>query len=135
MPVGELTVTLQDVTYLWGLPIDGIPITDIFDSDWVDLTVQAFGRPLTSSTWLRKKRTVAGQGVYKQSQYSLSLSWLAEQFLSLCDDATLDEVVYYIRAFIIDLFGTLLFSDSSWTEVPVMYLQLLTDLEHPQKYN
>jgi Plant mobile domain len=73
--------------------------------------------------------------VYKQSRYSLSLSWLAEQFPSLDDDTTLDEVVYYTRAFIMDLFGTLLFPDNSLIGVPAMYLQLLTDLEHPQKYN
>jgi Plant mobile domain len=39
MPVGELTVTQQDIACLWGLPIDGIPIIDIFYSDWMDLTV------------------------------------------------------------------------------------------------
>jgi Plant mobile domain len=122
MPIGELIVTLQDVACLWGLPIDDIPITGISDYDWVDLTVQSFGRPFTGSTWLNKKRTVAGQGVYKQSRYSLSLSWLAEQFLSLDNDATPDEVVYYTRAFIMDLFGTLFFPYSSWTGVPVMYL-------------
>jgi hypothetical protein len=97
----------------------------------VDLTVQDFGRLLTDSTWLSKKRIVAGQGVYKQSRYSLSLSWLADQFPSLDDDATPDEVVYYTRAFIMNLFGTFLFPDSSWTGVSAMYLQLLTDLEHP----
>jgi hypothetical protein len=56
---------------------------------------------------------VTGQAVYKQSQYSLSLSWLAEQFLSLRDDATPEEVVYYTRAFIMDLFDGLLCGDST----------------------
>jgi Plant mobile domain len=135
MPVGELTVTLQDVACLWGLPIDDIPITGVSDSDWTELTVQAFGKPLTGSTWLSKKRTVAGQAVYKQSRYNLSLSRLAEQFSSLRDDATPEEVVYYTRALIMDLFGTLLFLDSTWIGVPAMYLQFLTDLEHPQRYN
>jgi hypothetical protein len=72
-----------------------------------------------------------GHTVYKQSRYSMSLSWLAGQFSRLCDDATPDEVVYYTRAFIMDLFGTLLFPDSSWTGVPILYLQFLMDLEHP----
>jgi Plant mobile domain len=135
MPVGELTVTLQDVACLWGLPIDGIPITGVSDRDWTNLVIQAFGKPLIGSTWLNKKRTVAGQTVYKQSRYSLSLSWLTEQFPSLRDDATSEEVVYYTRAFIMDLFGTLLFPDSTWSGVPAMYLQFLMDLEHPQQYN
>jgi hypothetical protein len=81
-------VTLQDVACLWGLPIDGIPVTDISDNDWTNLTIQAFSKSLTSSTWLSKKRTVAGQAMYKQSRYSMSLSWLAEQFPNLHDDAT-----------------------------------------------
>jgi Plant mobile domain len=34
-----------------------------------------------------------------------------------------------------DLFGGLLFGDSTWTEVPAMYMQFLMDLEHPQWYN
>jgi Plant mobile domain len=135
MPIGELTVTLQDVACLWGLPIDDILITGSSDSDWMDLTVQAFGKPLSGSTWLSKKRTVAGQAVYKQSRYSLSLSWLAEQFPSLHDDAIPEEVIYYTRAFIMDLFGGLLFGDSIWTGVPAMYLQFLIDLKHPQWYN
>jgi Plant mobile domain len=126
---------LQDVACLWGLPIDGILITDISDNDWKNLKVQAFGKPLTSSTWLSKKRTVAGHAVYKKFRYSLSLSWLAEQFSNLHDDATPEEVVYYTRAFIMDLFGGLLFVDSTWTGVFDMYLQFLMDLEHTQWYN
>jgi Plant mobile domain len=73
--------------------------------------------------------------MYKQSRYSLSLSWLAEQFPNLHDDATPEEVVYYTRTFIMDLFSNLLFGDSTWTEVPAMYMQFLMDLEHPQWYN
>ena len=29
MPVGEMTVTLQDVSCLWGLPITGDPVTGV----------------------------------------------------------------------------------------------------------
>jgi hypothetical protein len=33
MPVGEMTITLQDVACSWGLPIDDIPITGVSDDD------------------------------------------------------------------------------------------------------
>jgi hypothetical protein len=32
MPFGEMTVTLQDVSALWGLPIRGIPVGGVSDS-------------------------------------------------------------------------------------------------------
>ena len=31
LPFGEMTVTLQDVSVLWGLPIQGVPISGISD--------------------------------------------------------------------------------------------------------
>jgi hypothetical protein len=34
LPFGEMTMTLQDVSCLWGLPIQGLPVTGISDDDW-----------------------------------------------------------------------------------------------------
>ena len=43
LPVGELTVTLQDVSILWGLPIRGLPITGRSDDEWSQVIEDAFG--------------------------------------------------------------------------------------------
>jgi Plant mobile domain len=37
MSVGEMTITLQDVACLWGLPINGILIIGISDDSWTPL--------------------------------------------------------------------------------------------------
>jgi hypothetical protein len=44
MLVGEMTVTLHDVTYLWGLLVNGIPITGVSIDDWTPLVEDSFGR-------------------------------------------------------------------------------------------
>ena len=36
LPVGEATVTLEDVAILWGLPIDGEPVIGRIDSYLVE---------------------------------------------------------------------------------------------------
>lgn len=36
LPVGEMTVSLQDVSCLWGLPIQGEPIIGKSEGPWVD---------------------------------------------------------------------------------------------------
>ena len=33
LPCGEMTVTLQDVAMILGLPLDGLPVTGIVQSD------------------------------------------------------------------------------------------------------
>ena len=51
------------------------------------------------------------------------------------DEATQHQVYQYMRAYILDLFGSLLFTDSSGDSVPAMYLQFLRDLDAPVQYN
>jgi hypothetical protein len=49
MQVGEMTITLQDVAYLWGLPFDDIPITGVSHDDWTHLIEASFGRHIDAS--------------------------------------------------------------------------------------
>ena len=44
MPVGEISITLEDVSGLWGLPINGEPVTGLTDDNWHEDVVQCFGR-------------------------------------------------------------------------------------------
>jgi Plant mobile domain len=122
MLVGEMTITLQDVTCLWGLPVNGIPITGISDDSWTPLVKASFGRQINSSAWVSKKQGTRDQAVYKPFNFNLKLSWLREQFSDLPEDATPAQIDQYTRAFVMEMFGIVLFLDSSSTGVPAMYL-------------
>ena len=80
LPFGEVTVTLQDVSCLWGLPIYGSPVTghsDLGALEWVsDLLGDV---PVTA--WKQKKKTKTEKigEVYTQtvaSKFQISLAWL-----------------------------------------------------------
>lgn len=99
MSVREMTITLQNVACLWGLPIDGILVIGVSDSNSTHLAEAAFGRPIDVSAWMSKKYVIRGQSVYKPSRFIFSLPWLREQFSALSNDATLEQIDQYTRAF------------------------------------
>ena len=41
----------------------------------------------------------------------------------------------YTRGYVMDLFGSVMFPDSSGDQMPMMYLPLLMDIEQPSSYN
>nr|CAN62346.1 hypothetical protein VITISV_006921 [Vitis vinifera] len=85
LPVGEMTITLQDVVVILGLRIHGLPIIDTCDIDWSPTS------------------EIKGS--------MISTLWLCHQFshpLVDSDDATLER---YARAFILGLIGSTLFTD------------------------
>jgi Plant mobile domain len=43
LSVGEMTITLEDVSCLWGLPINGYPITSFVDDNWEEDVLHVFG--------------------------------------------------------------------------------------------
>ncbi|KAK9286050.1 hypothetical protein L1049_014429 [Liquidambar formosana] len=51
LPIGEVTITFQDVAVLWGLPIDGLPVTsmDSYRSmpEWQELCQNLLGENAT----------------------------------------------------------------------------------------
>jgi hypothetical protein len=49
MSVGEMTITLHDVACLWGLPVNGIPVTGISNDSWTPLVEASFGRQINAS--------------------------------------------------------------------------------------
>ena len=51
---GEVTPTLQDVSLLWGLPIDGHAVTGFSDFDIVDHVTDAFGVVIPDGAYKNK---------------------------------------------------------------------------------
>ncbi|RVX03559.1 Serine/threonine-protein phosphatase 7 long form-like [Vitis vinifera] len=90
LPVGEMTITLQDVAVILGLRIHGLPITGTCDIDWSLLCYELLGVTPSISE-------IRGSAI--------STRWLCHQFsqpLVDLDDATLE---WYARAFILGLIG------------------------------
>ncbi|GER45959.1 aminotransferase-like [Striga asiatica] len=118
LPAGEATVTLQDISVLWGLPVDGDPITGVDTNrsmdEWQDICGELLGFRPPPEDFDRGR---------------LKIRCLQERFKMLPDDASDQTVEYYARAYILQLLGGQLLSDMSNNKVKLMYLPLLRDLE------
>ncbi|KAL3637547.1 hypothetical protein CASFOL_018715 [Castilleja foliolosa] len=118
LPIGETTVTLQDISVLWGLPVDGEPITGVDTNrsmdEWQDICEELLGFRPPSEDFDRGR---------------LKIRCLQERFKTLPDGASEETVQFYARAYILQLLGGQLLSDMSNNKVKLMYLPLLRDLE------
>ena len=65
MPVGEMTITLQDVSCLLGLPISGTPVAAVSDYDWGGIALNTFGVAISKEAWRIKG---GNQGAGQQRQ-------------------------------------------------------------------
>lgn len=131
-PTGECTITLQDVTMLWGLPINGAPIIGPTSRNWSQLVLDSFGRveddafrrpPGTfhlSKEWLRQPWQEARQGDDDRRRLKASLP----------PNSPPIEVERYARAFMLDLCSSVMFPDQSGF-LQTMFLQFFQDIEDP----
>ncbi|CAI9765633.1 unnamed protein product [Fraxinus pennsylvanica] len=94
MTVGEMTVTLEDVAYLLGLPIDGEPVIGVTYTACDALCVKYLGRVPDSG--------YASGGMVK-------LSWLKETFSHCPENASIEDVEFHTRAYLLYLVAALSF--------------------------
>ncbi|RYQ93756.1 hypothetical protein Ahy_B09g099998 [Arachis hypogaea] len=98
MPFGEYTVTLQDVAFQLGLPVDGKAVSGCLADELPPPN--------------------------KVKQMTVHFTWFHERFRMLPVDATEDTVCIYARAYIMMLLSTQLFGDKSANRLPfVMNLE------------
>lgn len=119
MTVGEMTVSLEDVAYLLGLPIDGHPVTGVTCTACDSVCVKYLGRSPDS-------RYTSG-GMVK-------LSWLKETFSECPEDASAEVVEFHTRAYLLYLVGSTIFSTTTGNKVPVMYLPLFGNFDEAGKF-
>ncbi|RYR14042.1 hypothetical protein Ahy_B04g070710 isoform A [Arachis hypogaea] len=106
MPFGECTITLQDVAYQLGLPIDGEP--------------ELFGElPLQN----------------KVKQMTVCYTWFHERFRVLPPDVTDETVRIYARAYILMLLSSQLFADKNANRVHLRWLPYLASLDNLGRYS
>ncbi|XVF31875.1 hypothetical protein REPUB_Repub17cG0032100 [Reevesia pubescens] len=117
--VGEMTVTLQDVTFLLGLAIDGKPVIGITYTTCSTVCEKYLGKAPDS--------TYASGGMVK-------LSWLKEFFSQCPEDASIEEIERHTRAYLLYLVGSTIFSTTTGNKVPVMYLPLFENFDDAGRY-
>jgi Plant mobile domain len=71
LSVDEMTVMLEDVSCLWGLPINRFPFIGFADDNWEEDVMHTFGR-LKYASFRRSLGT-----------YHMSTNWLCESWVEL----------------------------------------------------
>jgi hypothetical protein len=98
LPCGEMTMTLEDVAMILGLPIRGRPITGRMDSArWCERVVIFIGR----------EPSVRVPGI-KGREAIVRVLWLCEEFCKCPPDADEANVTMYARARVWNMFATVL---------------------------
>ena len=121
VPIGEMTITLQDVAIILGLHIHGLAVigTCVFN------VIAELCRELLGDT----------PPVDALRGYAISILWLCDQLSTPAPDA--DEVILErsARGFILVLMGSFLFADKKGVHVHLCFLPLLRDLTQTTTYN
>ncbi|QHO01909.1 uncharacterized protein DS421_13g419240 [Arachis hypogaea] len=122
LPVGEVTVTLEDVIHILGLQVNGEPVKGRLDSSYqflVDNCVACFGRQLGPNDHVLGK---------------VNLHWVRQcRDSEPCD--TQESIEWYVRAHIFCVLGTVVFPDKSTASLNSKFLPLLRDFYQISRYS
>ena len=113
MPHGEITIILQDVEVILGLPVDGDAITGSTQKIWANVYEEFLGfRPINED----QHKELNGQRIL--------IKRLLEQVANqLPPNAEEDELHKYARCYILALLGDTIFMDKSSDRVHLMWVQ------------
>ncbi|KAL8515305.1 hypothetical protein ACS0TY_014140 [Phlomoides rotata] len=119
-PIGEATVTLQDVAIIWGLHIDGEPLTinehHYTAEEWSWYCIEMLGFTPLDTDFKSKTRI-------KMSAIS---SHLLDILIS--DDTDQEIVDQYARGYVLLMLGSYMITDSSRSHVSLLYLQAIENI-------
>ncbi|KAL5172895.1 Serine/threonine-protein phosphatase 7 long form [Glycine soja] len=108
MRCGECTITLQDVSVLLGLPVDGAPLIGQTNLDWSELCEELLG--------VRPQEGELQGSVVK-------LSWLTHHFLEInIHDGNVEHLQRFTRAWILRFIGGVLFVDKSSSKISLRFI-------------
>ncbi|QHO27672.1 uncharacterized protein DS421_7g210060 [Arachis hypogaea] len=122
LPIGECSVTLEDVSLLLGLPTDGLPITGMTMSSFEAMEAECL---LQFGVAPRREDCRSS---------CIKLTWLRnlKENLELNDEISIQR---YVRCHIMLLIGTILFGDKSGAGVHWKFLPLLRDFFNIGQYS
>ncbi|CAM8962915.1 unnamed protein product [Rhodiola kirilowii] len=115
---GEMTITLQDVSVLTGLPIEG---RAVITNHGVDEAMCMSLLGVVPPTGRRDS--------------SVRRTWFRNNMKEIPEDATDEVIQRYARAYILVMLGSSVFPDSSGSDVSLHYLPLLADLDGISEYS
>lgn len=127
MPFGEMTITLDDVASIIGIPVTGWTVSyndRMAYNEAQVLLVDALG--VESIEAHDELIQVQGQ--------SVRLEWLWEMFGGISDDDGQEMVDCAVKAYLMYLLGCTLFTDKSGTRVPIIFPTHLVDLDNVLSY-
>ncbi|XP_072068806.1 serine/threonine-protein phosphatase 7 long form homolog isoform X1 [Arachis hypogaea] len=129
MPFGECTITLQDVAYQLGLPVDGRYVSGCLSEFHIYIEG---GR--SAWVWFEELLGVVPPPSQVQ-QYAVNCSWFQETFGECPEGADEDTVRRYARAYIMMLLGTQLFANKSGNRIHIRWLPFVARLEEMGTYS
>ena len=121
LPIGEATITLEDVAIQLGLPVDGQAVTGTSAYDWHALCQDLLG--------------VVPDDVRLLKGCRINMGWLRRQFPVPPPGADEVALIRYTRAYIMQLMGGSIFADKSGNLVSLLFLPLLRDFQETGTYS
>lgn len=124
LPHGEMTITLQDVEVIMGLPIEGEAMVGPSKRIWEDVCAEMLGIQIPNGpqTVLKGQRILIPALVERIRQ-------------PLPPNANEIQVHQYARCYILALLGDLVFLDKYGDRVHLMWLEFMPNLRNPRKYS
>ncbi|XP_015962296.2 protein MAIN-LIKE 1-like [Arachis duranensis] len=129
MPFGECTITLQDVAYQLGLPVDGHYVSGRLTD--FHLYIEG-GRQAWQ--WFHELLGVLPPKNQVQ-KFTVNCTWFQETFGECPDGADEETVRRFARAYIMMLLGTQLFADKSGNRIHIRWLLYVARLEEMGGYS
>ncbi|XP_015951625.1 protein MAIN-LIKE 1-like [Arachis duranensis] len=129
MPFGECTITLQDVAYQLGLPVDGHYVSGCLTD--FHLYIEG-GRPAWQ--WFHELLGVLPPENQVQ-KFAVNCTWFHETFGDCPDGADEETVRRFARAYIMMLLGTQLFANKSDNRIHIRWLPYVARLEEMGGYS
>ncbi|RWR73218.1 serine/threonine-protein phosphatase 7 long form [Cinnamomum micranthum f. kanehirae] len=126
MLFGEMTITLDNVSTILGIPVTGKSVSVEQLSFERAMTLVEHGLGVTSQQ--AHEELVGVQGS------SVRLEWLRDLFGDVTDVDPKEYIRHAARAYLLYLLGCTLFKDKSGTRVPVIYLKLLMNFDEARTY-
>lgn len=123
LPFGEMTITLDDVFHICGVPVVGKPMTGV--GPYIDEKNML----RLVKTCLGVKEDVVLKEIGKSNTFTIKMEWIRKLFVKMPKKPSEEYLGQRARAYVLFLLGSTLFCDKSGNTVPLYFLECLEDLE------